>query len=158
MTKKKSLLQKELQQTRPFRSPAQEAVLAVLRTADLIRRRFNRVLESHDLTLAQYNVLRILRGAGQQLPTLAIAERLIEQTPGITRMLDRLEAKKLIQRERCAEDRRQVLCELTTKGKSQVRKLDSLIERTENECLDTLAKKDQSILISLLEKVREVQF
>ena len=63
-----------------------------MRAADLVRRRVTCVLEPHDITGQQYNVLRILRGAGAEgLPTLEIAQRMIEQTPGITRLIDRLE-------------------------------------------------------------------
>src|ERR687897_938950 len=96
-----SALQKEIRQTRPFQSRGQEAVLALMRTTDLARRVIGKVLEPYDVTAQQYNVLRILRGAGEAgLPTLDIADRMIEQAPGITRLIDRLEAKGLVRRER----------------------------------------------------------
>src|SRR5687768_11507270 len=102
-----SALQKELKQRMPFESRYQEAFLAVLRTADVIRRRVGDVVEPHGITPQQYNVLRILRGAGTAgLPTLDIADRMVEQAPGITRMIDRLEAKMLVARERGCDDRR----------------------------------------------------
>ena len=79
-----SRIQQEIKQTRPFRSTAQEAGIALLRTTDLVRRRMSAVLEAEDVTVQQYNVLRILRGAGPEgLPTLEIAERMIERTPGM---------------------------------------------------------------------------
>ena len=88
-----SALQRELRQRRPFQSPAHEAVLGLMRTADLVRRQAAALIEPHGITLQQFNVLRILRGAGGEgLPTLEVAERMIEQTPGVTRLLDRLEA------------------------------------------------------------------
>ncbi|HSN86827.1 MAG TPA: MarR family transcriptional regulator, partial [Thermoanaerobaculia bacterium] len=88
-----------------------------MRTTDLVRRAIARLLEPYDMTPQQYNVLRILRGAGEEgIPTLEISDRMIEQAPGITRLLDRLEAKKLVRRQRCPEDRRQVLCWLTPEG------------------------------------------
>src|ERR1043165_1872826 len=75
---------KELKQTRPFPSPSQEAAVALLRTADVVNRLIDSVVAGHGITGQQYNVLRILRGAGERgLPTLDIAERMIEQTPGI---------------------------------------------------------------------------
>ena len=84
--------------------------MTLLRTADLARRALGAVVEEHAITPQQYNVLRILRGAGASgLPTLEIADRMIEESPGITRLLDRLEAKGLVRRERCPHDRRQVL-------------------------------------------------
>ena len=87
-----------------------DTMVALMRTADLARRTITGVIEPHGLTPQQFNVLRILRGAGAEgLPTLEVANRMIEQTPGITRLLDGLEAKELIKRQRCPKDRRQHL-------------------------------------------------
>ena len=78
-------LREEIRQTKPFASPAQEAILGLYRTADLLQRTFAQIVEPRDISLQQYNVLRILRGAGKQgTPTLDIADRMIEKTPGIT--------------------------------------------------------------------------
>jgi DNA-binding MarR family transcriptional regulator len=102
MARKDSLLLKELRQTRPFPSAADEAAVAILRTADRIKRRLSAVVAPEGITLQQYNVLRILAGSHPDpLPTLEIAERMIEQTPAITGLLDRLEHKGLARRERC---------------------------------------------------------
>ena len=106
-----SRIQQEIKQSRPFHSKAQEASIGLMRTADLVRRAVSGIVEPYGITPQQYNVLRILRGAGERgLPTLEIAERMIESTPGITRLIDRLQAKKLVVRERCLTDRRQVQC------------------------------------------------
>src|SRR5688572_9880482 len=92
-------LRREIKQARPFRSMAEEAALAVLRTADVLRRRLSEAMEPVGITMQQYNVLRILRGAGEGgLPTLEIADRMLERQPGITRLLDRLERKGWIER------------------------------------------------------------
>ena len=81
-------------------------VYDILRTASYLRRSYADILEQHGITFQQYNVVRILRCAGPSgLPTLEIARRMIDETPGITRLLDRLEAKKLIRRERPAGTR-----------------------------------------------------
>src|SRR5918998_6288391 len=120
-----SRLPRELKQTKPFPAKSQEAAVALMRTADLIRRSVSGVIEPHGITTQQYNVLRILRGAGEAgLPTLDIAERMIEQTPGITRLIDRLEAKRLVSRERCLTDRRQVFCRITAEGLTLLAALD----------------------------------
>jgi MarR family transcriptional regulator, organic hydroperoxide resistance regulator len=104
----------EIRQTRPFASAADEAVVTLLGTADRVRTALSQVVEAHGITLQQYNVLRILRGAGEEgLPTLDIASRMIEHSPGVTRLLDRLERRRLVRRVRCPEDRRQVLCHAT---------------------------------------------
>src|ERR1041385_1042541 len=97
------------------RGPTPYSIL--LSTADRIKSAFETVCTPFDLTGQQYNVLRILRGAEPDgLPTLTIAERVIEKTPGITRMIDRLEAKGLVAREIRPHDRRCVYCRITTKG------------------------------------------
>jgi DNA-binding MarR family transcriptional regulator len=150
-----SQLQREIRQGKPFRSRGQEVVVALLRTADLVRRAVARALEPHDITPQQYNVLRILRGAGNEgLPTLEIAERMIEHAPGVTRLLDRLEAKGLVRRERCREDRRQVLCWLTPPGLELVGRLDEPVDNADVEAVANLSPEDQEKLLRLLEGVR----
>ena len=131
--------------------------MGILRTADQVRRHFGRVVEAEQITLPQYNVLRILRGAKGSLPTLAIAERLIEQTPGISRMLERLEAKGLIERERSQDDRRQVLCRLSRRGRAVLKKLDQPMQEADARGLEMLSAKELDQLISLLERIRATE-
>jgi DNA-binding MarR family transcriptional regulator len=148
-------VQREIRQTRPFRSPAQEAVVALLRTADLVRRRIAAVIEPHGITLQQYNVLRILRGAGPDgLPTLAIADRMIEADPGITRLLDRLEAKKWVERWRCPRDRRRVLCRITATGLELLARLDRPVEEADQTALGALPQGGHARLVRLLDAIR----
>jgi DNA-binding MarR family transcriptional regulator len=128
---------------------------ALLRTADLVRRVVGRVLEPYDITAQQYNVLRILRGSGEQgLPTLEIAERMIEHAPGVTRLMDRLEVKGLVRRERCPGDRRQVLCWLTAAGAELVERLDEPIDSADAEAVAMLGPEEQERLLRLLDAVR----
>jgi len=150
-----SALQRELRQRRPFRSPAHEATVGLMRTADLIRRQAAALVEPHGITLQQFNVLRILRGAGDEgLPTLEVGGRMIEQTPGVTRLLDRLEAKELVRRQRCPKDRRQHLCWITGKGLSLLEKLDVVTEGSHEEALKGLRHKDRTTFIRLLDGIR----
>ena len=145
------------QAERKLKSPSlqQEVVIEILRTAAYVRRFGMRVFEQHDITNQQYNVLRILRGAGPGgLPTLDIAERMIEQTPGITRLLDRLEMKKLVRRERPSDDRRQVLCYITPVGLSLLRELDDPLKEQASQALRSLAPPELKVLIRLLSLVR----
>ncbi len=147
---------KEIKQTRPFPSPSQEATVALLRTADMVNRLVDAVIGRQGITGQQYNVLRILRGAGEKgLPTLEIAERMIEQTPGITRLIDRLERKKLVARERCATDRRQVFCRITPAGLALLARLDEPVRAAGDRALHHLGKKDIAQLIELLDRTRE---
>src|SRR3982750_2439606 len=101
-------------QSRPSQSISYSTLLS---TADKMKTLFENVCAPFDITGQQYNVLRILRGAEPQgLPTLTIADRVIEKTPGITRMIDRLESKGLVAREIRPHDRRCVYCRITKKG------------------------------------------
>src|ERR687892_2005427 len=97
----RSPFQAEIEQSLPFRSPAQEATIALLRTASVVSRGLARALEPSGLTLAQYNALRIIRGAGAAgVATLAVRQRMIEQGTPITRVLDRLEQSGYVRRDR----------------------------------------------------------
>jgi DNA-binding MarR family transcriptional regulator len=150
-----SALQREIRQRRPFQSPGHEAVLGLLRTADLVRRQAAALIEPHGITLQQFNVLRILRGAGDEgLPTLEVADRMVEQTPGVTRLLDRLEAKELVRRQRCPKDRRQHLCWITSEGLTLLEKLDTPASRAHEESLKGLRQKDRVVFIRLLDAIR----
>lgn len=152
------LLQREILQAKPFISAGHEAVLSLLRSADIVRRRLTRVVEPHGITLQQFNVLRILRGAGAAgLPTLEIAHRMIEQTPGITRLLDRLEAKLLIRRERCPVDRRQVLCYISNPGLALLEAIDEPMREADATAVDMLSASEQKGLIRTLDAIRAGQ-
>lgn len=149
-----SELQAEIRQSKPFASKQQEAMLGLLRTADRVGRLITDRLEPVGVTRQQYNVLRILRGAGEALPTLEIGERMVEQAPGITRLLDRMEAKGWVHRRRCKEDRRQVLCSITRTGKRLLAGLDEPVSALDDEALAMLTRKELAELIRLLDKVR----
>lgn len=146
---------KQLTQTAPPASRQQQAVISILRAAAHVRRFGARVFEQHGITSQQFNVLRILRGAGSQgLPTLDIAERMIEQTPGITRLLDRLENKKLVRRERLYADRRQVICHITKAGLDLLNQLDLPLKDQAKQALRALTHAQLDELIRLLELVQ----
>jgi MarR family transcriptional regulator, organic hydroperoxide resistance regulator len=154
--KEGSSLQRELRQRRPFSSRGVESVIAVLRTADLLRRRLSQASAPHGITFQQYNVLRILRGAGEEgLPTLAIAERMVEQTPGVTRLVDRLVAKGLAARGRAESDGRVVLCRLTAEGRSLLGRLDPEMEAAAEAGVAMLRGKEKTSLLQLLAAIRE---
>jgi DNA-binding MarR family transcriptional regulator len=150
-----SPLQREIRQRKPFRSSAHEALVGLLRTTDRVRRTLAGVVEPRGLTLQQYNVLRILRGARPAgLPTLEIAARMVEHAPGITRLLDRLEAKTLVRRQRHDDDRRQVMCRITPAGLRLLAGLDSGLQRADESTLGMLSRRDLRRLIALLDRIR----
>jgi DNA-binding MarR family transcriptional regulator len=145
----------EIRQSRPFVSAADEAVVTLLATADRVRTALAQVVEGHGITLQQYNVLRILRGAGPEgLPTLEIAARMIEHNPGVTRLVDRLEARKLVRRVRCPEDRRQVLCHATQTARRLLEGLDAPMTDAGRLTLASLDSSRAKELIRLLDAVR----
>ncbi len=148
-------LQDEIQQSRPFRSQSQEATIALMRTASVVSRRFARVVEPHGISLAQYNVLRILRGAGSEgLPTLAIRDRMIDEGSTVTRLLDKLEKASLVSRDRSRPDRRQVLCTITTQGETLLALLDPQIDATDLTTIAMLTPEECASLLSVLAAVR----
>jgi DNA-binding MarR family transcriptional regulator len=148
-------IQEELKQSKPFHSRGQEAYLTILRTADDMRRRVSMVLEPAGVTLQQYNVLRILRGAGKDgLPTLAIGERMIERTPGITRLIDRMEEKGWVDRERCTEDRRRVWCRITEEGLRILGPLDAPVNAVDDLLEEVLDQHELATLIGQLDAIR----
>ena len=152
---RQSAIQREIRQTKPFRSLGQEGFVALLRTADVMRRFMARVLEPFGITSQQFNVLRILRGAGPEgVPTLTIAERMIEEAPGITRLIDRLEAKGLVRRERCPGDRRQVLCFATPAGLEILGRIDGAVDAADDQALGMLSDTEKAELIRLLDLIR----
>ena len=150
-----SRLQQELKQKRAFRSAAQEAAVAVMRTADLIRGHLAAVIEPYGVTVQQYNVLRILRGVHPaSLPTLEIGGRLIERMPGVTRLLDRLAEKGLVCRERDAQDRRLVNCSITEAGLDLLKEMDEPVLRADEAFIKRMSQQDVAALIALLDRVR----
>ena len=144
-----------LRQTRPLRSVRQEALLALMLANEAVRRPYQVLMDDHGLTQQQYNVLRILRGAGRTgLPTLEIADRMIERTPGVTRMIDRLETKGWVRRDRSPDDRRVVFCRITPKGTRVLARLDGPVEALEDVVMGGLSKTEARHLIRLLNRVR----
>src|SRR6476469_3467382 len=138
-----------------FRSREQQATVGLLRTADAVKRSLAQVIEPHGITPQQYNVLRILRGAGSDgLPTLTIGERMVEQTPGVTRLIDRLERKGLVVRTPCPKDRRRVFCGITAKGLELLKELDEPVNRWDSQAVSVLLPNDLDALITLLDRVR----
>jgi len=155
MPKRSSTLRDEIKQTRPFRSSAEEVVVNILRTAAVVQRHLSQVVEVHGITIQQYNVLRILRGAGDAgLPTLAIRDRMVEEAAGITRLLDKLESAGHVVRERSTPDRRQVLCHITPKGIALVETLDAPMDVANQRSGSMLDDAERQQVVELLGAVR----
>jgi MarR family transcriptional regulator, organic hydroperoxide resistance regulator len=151
-------LQKELKQNKPFTSLESEVYLNLARTADVLQRWEVILLKPVELTASQYNILRILRGAGTEGHRCAeIGARMITRDPDITRLLDRLERRGLVRRAREARDRRAVTTRITEAGLKLLAELDEPIESTQRKILGHMSRGDLETLNRLLEAVRSQQ-
>jgi DNA-binding MarR family transcriptional regulator len=149
-------LQVELSQTRPFELIEEEAILNVVRTAEVLQRTMTDFLKEFDLSPVQYNVLRILRGAGTAGATCSqIGERLLTRDPDITRLLDRMEARGLIARERSSEDRRVVITRISGAGLALVDSMDQPVRELSQSRLGKFGRDSLAELIAGLERMRE---
>jgi DNA-binding MarR family transcriptional regulator len=141
---------------RRFDSLEQEVFLSLWRTYDRLRALEDDLFARHDLTPQQYNVLRLLRAEHPSaLPTLGLADRLVSRAPDITRMLDKLEQRGLIARERPPADRRQVLIRLTDDGLALLRDLAGPLRDCHARQLGHLPPDDLQRLSELLRRARQ---
>ena len=151
---KPSTLQAEIKKKQPFESPAQEALLNLLRTSDRFAFQLERLFRSHGLTSPQYNILRILRGEGKRLPCLEVASRMVAMVPAITALIDRLDEAQLVSRERSAEDRRVIFIAITDKGLKALAKLDQPVTDLHQRLLGHLSSAELKQMSHLLTKAR----
>ncbi|MFL5241920.1 MAG: MarR family winged helix-turn-helix transcriptional regulator [Gemmataceae bacterium] len=149
-------LQTELRKKKPFDSLEQEVGLNLARTEDELMQEFARLFGEYDLSPSQYNVLRILRGrGGEGTPCQEIAGQMINHMPDITRLVDRLEEAKLVERQRTRADRRVVLVKITRKGTDLLTKLDRPVLDLHKKLLGHLSDTELTELNRLLTKVRQ---
>ncbi len=146
----------ELRQTKPFSLPEEELYLSLLRTSDLLGRGFGALLKERGISPPQYNVLRILRGAGEPgLPCGEIASRMVTRDPDVTRLLDRLEQRALISRGRTPGDRRVVSTRITEDGLALLNELDPLARDIHVRQLGFLSTSEKRVLLDQLARVRD---
>ena len=136
------------------RCPEEAAFLELLRTTDKLSRALVPILKVEELSMTQYNVLRILRGAPDGLPCGEIANRMITRDPDITRLLDRLEKRGLISRSRETQDRRMVLTRIVPEGLKLLEKLDKPVENGHRQQLGHLGRERLTQLSELLRAAR----
>jgi len=151
-----SRLQAETKQSKPFASLEHEAILGLLRTAAIIDHETDEMLRPFGLTGTQFNVLRILRGAGDDgLCGREIAERMINRVPDVPRLLDRLENAGHISRVRDREDRRHVTARITAKGRAVLDDVTAAARPTVEKRFNRLAPDQLRALIAALDVIRE---
>jgi len=145
----------ELKMARPFKSVEEEALLSIARTAALVEHAATEAFRPFNLTTTQYNVLRILRGAGHEgLCRNEVGERLVTKVPDVTRLLDRMEKAGFIVRQRGSQDRRYVATRITDKGLKLLEKIDRELPALHGRQIGHVSQKRLRELISILEEVR----
>jgi DNA-binding MarR family transcriptional regulator len=148
-------LQAELKQTKPFPRPSAEAALSILRTAAILEHQIGDALKPYRITMTQYNVLRILRGAGAKgLCGREIGERMVSSVPDVSRLLDRMEEMGLIRRERDDTDRRHVTARISSKGLGVVARATVPLEGVERAMFGHIDAGRLQAVIDILEDVR----
>ncbi len=148
-------LKRELKQNRPFSSIQEEVVLNLMRTADQLVVPLAEVLRAANLSLSQYNILRILRGAGQEgLPCGEITERMVRRDPDLTRLLDRMESRGLVARTRGTTDRRVVRATISADGERLLASLDEPVRNAAKQALAHMSAAKLNALSDLLEEAR----
>jgi DNA-binding MarR family transcriptional regulator len=148
-------LQAELKQRKPFPRVSAEALLSVLRTAAVLEHQMTEALKPYGITHTQYNVLRILRGAGDNgLCGREVAERMVSRVPDVSRLLDRMEEAGLISRERDPGDRRHVTARITRKGLAMLEQATPQLEAVERARVGQVPTGQLQQLIEVLSTVR----
>lgn len=148
-------LRTEIKQQKPFASLEQEAHLNLERTAAVLVHALAEAMKPYDITPTQYNVLRILRGAGAAgLSRNEVRDRMVAQVPDVTRLMDRLEGQGLIDRQRGTEDRRQVASRITAKGLALLDTLDQPVLEIHRRQLGHMTEEQLRTLVDLLQLAR----
>ena len=147
-------LKRRIKQTTDFDSPAVEAMLNLLVAADFVRKQLDCLCGKYNLTNGQYNVLRILRGVYPEgHPRCEIAARMLERSPDVTRLVDRLEAGGLAARDRASEDRRLAVTRITEKGLRLLEEMQAEADSTDAFLADRISEKDCLALSRICEKI-----
>ena len=149
-------IDREIKQTKPFRSLQEQAVINLMRTTRAVEESWIQYLKRHEgISQSQYNILRILRGArAKPIRISDIADRMITRDPDVTRLIDRLIQQGLVRRERDTEDRRVVLAEITGQGLAMLARLDGPAARYTDGAMAGLSQQQLRTLDTLLNEVR----
>jgi DNA-binding MarR family transcriptional regulator len=148
-------LEKDINQ-QVFRSEYQKAILNLIYTFNWVNEKINKRFEPFDITQQQFNILRILRGAGQPLSTLQIRQRMLDKMSDTSRIVDRLVKKGMVKKTISREDRRLVDVLLTDKGKKLLQSMDGMNEEMES-IFKYLSIEEAKFLNVLLDKVRMIE-
>ena len=146
-------IEEEIQQKKPFRNHRHRAMVNLIYTHNWMVDQLREKIKPHGITMQQYNVLRVLRGAGEPISTSAIRQRLLDKMADTSRMVHRLHQKGLVRRRECAHDKRLVDVSLTAKGYELLKQLDRMEQEMDAIC-SNLSEEEALQLSQLLDKVR----
>lgn len=135
-----------------FKNEHHKAIVNIRYTSNWIGAFHNKQLAEYDLSLPQFNILRILRGANEPLSIKVVKQRMLEKSPNTTRLIDKLISKGMVDRSRCADDRRVVNIEITKKGLVLLSEIDDVFD--EMSLAENLSNEEVSMLNVLLNKLR----
>ncbi len=145
----------EIHQTKPFATIEEELLVSLLRTTDVLRERFEQIIRPFNISMTQYNVLRILRGAEPAGRTCGeIGERMIAREPDVTRLLERMDKAGLIKRTRDSQDRRVVVTRITSGGLKLLDELEPMLRELDG-LLKPMGERKIETMLKLLDEVRE---
>jgi len=145
----------EIHQFKPFASIEEELLVSLLRTTDLLQEQFEQMIRPFNISMTQYNVLRILRGAEPDGRTCGeIGERMIAREPDVTRLLERMEKAGLIKRTRDSSDRRVVLTRITSCGLKLLEEMEPKLRKIDG-LLKPMGERKIEAMLGLLDEVRE---
>ena len=135
--------------------PYYAAIMEIIKTGHAITDSVSRELKEYGIYEPQFNVLRILRGAkGEPLSVNQILERMITKSSNVTRIIDKLEAKGLVSRELCPEDRRRMEVLISPQGLELLKKLDKKVEALHKPMVDNLTQQEAEQLVELIQKLK----
>lgn len=149
-------IQSDIKQTKPFRNERHEVMVNIIYTYNWLVNQIKQKLKPYGVTLQQYNVLRILRGAGEPISTSVIRERMLDKMSDTSRIVDRLFQKGLVLRSTCISDKRLVDVSLSDEGLKLLSDMDHM-NNAMDEIISTLCPSDAKLLSDLLDKVRRVE-
>ncbi|MDC3253051.1 MarR family winged helix-turn-helix transcriptional regulator [Crocinitomicaceae bacterium] len=137
-----------------FKSPQSKAAVNLRYTSNNIGAIQSEFMSQFDLSMPQFNILRILRGAGEAIAVNTVKERMIEKSPNTTRLMDKLINKNLISREKRAPDLRVIYVKITAEGQKLLRKIDCALTDHQNILVPDITDEEANQLSDLLDKIR----
>jgi DNA-binding MarR family transcriptional regulator len=145
-------LEKDINQSK-FASEHQKAMVNIIYTSNWMNERLKTFFDKEDITQQQFNILRILRGAGEPISTLQIRQRMLDKMSDTSRIVDRLVLKGLVKKNACPTDKRLVDVNISAKGKNLLDKMDNS-QKSMDSILKNLTNPEAKVLNKLLDKMR----